>query len=191
MPRTQTDARERILDVADQLFYREGVRATGIDTIIARSEVAKTTLYRYFPSKDDLVVAYLERRNQQYWDLLETAIKRYSGKPKQQLLAVFGWLDELLASPENHGCPFLMTASEFPEVDYPGHQVAIAHKQRMRDRLVELAKLAGIKPARELSAALLMLIDGAFAERRVFQQHGNGMTLQKAAAMILQIHLDI
>jgi AcrR family transcriptional regulator len=191
MPRPQTDARERILNVADQLFYREGVRATGIDTIIARSEVAKTTLYRYFPSKDDLVVAYLERRDQQYWDLLEGVINRHSGKPKQQLLAIFGWLDELIASPENHGCPFLMTASEFPEVDYPGHQVAIAHKQRMRDRLVELAELAGIKPAAELSAALLMLIDGAFAERRVFQQHGHGITLQKAAAMVLQIYLDI
>jgi hypothetical protein len=83
-----------------------------------------------------------------------------------------------------------MAASEFPEVDYPGHQVAIAHKQRMRDRLIELAEAAEIKPATELSAALLMLIDGAFAERRVFQQHGNGVTLQKAAAMILQIHLD-
>jgi AcrR family transcriptional regulator len=190
MPRTQTDARERILDVADQLFYREGVRATGIDTIIARSEVAKTTLYRYFPSKDDLVVAYLERRNQQYWDLLEAVVDQYSGKPKQQLLAVFGWLDALIASPENHGCPFLMTASEFPEVNYPGHQVAIAHKQRMGDRLVDLAEAAGIKPATELSAALLMLIDGAFAQRRVFQKHGNGVTLEKAAAMILQIHLD-
>jgi hypothetical protein len=69
-----------------------------------------------------------------------------------------------------------MAASEFPEVDYPGHQVAIAHKQRMRDRLIELAEASEIKPATELSAALLMLIDG--------------VTLQKAAAMILQIHLD-
>lgn len=178
MPRTRTDARERILGIADELFYREGVRAIGIDTIIARSEVAKTTLYRYFSSKDDLVVAYLEGRNQRFWQLFEEVVDRYPGEPKQQLVAIFAWLDELLSSPESHGCPFLMTASEFPETDYPGHQVAIAHKQKMRDRIAEIAKMAGIEKAKELSAALLMLVDGAFAERRLFKKHDNGVMLE-------------
>ena len=188
MPRTQTDARERILAVADALFYQEGVRAVGVDTIIARSEVAKTTLYRYFPSKDDLVVAYLEGRNRRFWQLFEAVVEQNSGQPKQQLLAIFAWIDELLSSPESCGCPFLMTASEFPEMEYPGHQVALAHKQKMRDRMAELAKLAAIEPAQELSAALLMLVDGAFAQRRLFKQHDNGIKLAKAAAMMIECY---
>ena len=188
MPRTQTDARERILAVADELFYREGIRAIGVDTIIAQAEVAKTTLYRYFPSKDDLVVAYLEARNQKFWPLFDAVIAQYLGEPKQQLLAIFSWLDDLLSSPESQGCPFLMVASEFPEVDYPGHQVAIAHKQQVCDRLAELARAAGIQKAEELSAALLMLVDGAVAERRLFQKHGNGVMLRQAARIMIEAY---
>ncbi|MBD1918339.1 MULTISPECIES: TetR/AcrR family transcriptional regulator [Cyanophyceae] len=189
MPRTQTDAQQRILAIADDLFYREGIRAIGVDTIIAKSEVAKTTLYRYFSSKDDLVVAYLEGRNQQFWELFEVVVGQHSGQPKQQLLAIFAWLDELLSSTDSHGCPFLMIASEFPEINYPGHQVAIAHKQKMCDRMAELAEWAGIKPAKELSAALLMLVDGAFAERRLFKKHNNGVSLGKAAAVMIEAYL--
>jgi AcrR family transcriptional regulator len=127
MPRTATDARDRILHTASTLFYQQGIRAVGVDTIIAKSEVAKTTFYRYFPAKDDLVVAYLEERDQLFWALLEAAVSESQDEPRQQLLAIFGWLDELMASPDSQGCPFLVVASEFPETDYPGHQVAIAN----------------------------------------------------------------
>ncbi|MEO1093756.1 MAG: TetR/AcrR family transcriptional regulator [Cyanobacteria bacterium J06638_28] len=184
----KVSARERILAIADDLFYREGIRASGVDTIIAKSKVAKTTLYRHFPSKDDLVVAYLEGRNQRFWDLLEPSIERYANQPKQQLVAIFAWLDELLDSKDNHGCPFLMVASEFPESDYPGHQVAIAHKEKLRDRLAELAKLAGIESAPELSAALMLLFDGAFAQRRLFPKHNNDINLEKAASALIDAY---
>lgn len=188
MPRTQSDARKRILAIADNLFYQQGIRAIGVDTIIAKSEVAKTTLYRYFPSKDDLVTTYLEGRNQRFWELFEEVVNQHSGSPKEQLLAIFAWIDELLSSTDSHGCPFLIVASEFPEADYPGHQVAIAHKQKMRDRMEELAELAGIKKTKELSAGLLMLVDGAFAQRRLFNKHGNGVKLKEAATMMIQAY---
>jgi hypothetical protein len=136
-----------------------------------------------------LVVAYLEGRNQQFWELFEAIVSQHLGQPKQQLLALFAWLDELLRSTDSHGCPFLMIASEFPEINYPGHQVAIAHKQKMRDRMAALAEWAGIKPAQELSAVLLMLVDGAFAERRLFKQHDNGVSLEKAAAVMIEAYV--
>jgi len=185
MPRPQTDAQQRILAIADDLFYREGIRATGVDTIIAASEVAKTTLYRYFPSKDDLVVAYLEDRSQQFWEAFEAATTQHNGQPKQQLLAIFEWLDEMLSQGNCYGCPLLVASSEFPELNHPGHQIAIAHKQKVGDRISELAKLAGITAAKELSAVLLMLLDGAFAERRLFNKHDNGVKLAKAAAVVI------
>lgn len=188
MPKPRTDARARILCVADELFYREGVRAIGVDTIIAQSEVAKTTFYRYFPSKDDLVAAYLEGRNQQFWRLFDEVLHQYPDNPKQQLLALFRWFDELLACSESCGCPFLMVSSEFPEIDHPGHQVAIAHKQQLRDRVTELITLAGIQPAEELSAALLLLSDGAFSERRLFRKPNNDISLEKAAAKMIEAY---
>ena len=190
MARTKTNAREKILSVADELFYQQGIRAVGVDTIIAKSKVAKTTLYKYFPSKDDLVVAYLESRNQLFWELLEERLKQYSNNPKQQLLEVFVWIDTLLNCDNSYGCPFLIVASEFPELDYPGHQVAITHKLRMQSRIKELIELTKIKEAEELSAALLMLIDGAFVERRLFDRHNNGVNLEKAAKMMIGSYLN-
>jgi AcrR family transcriptional regulator len=182
MPRTPTDVRGKILAIADDLFYREGVRAVGVDLIIAKSDVAKTTLYRYFPSKDELVVAYLEGRNQQFWHLFEAAIAPFSSE--HQLLAVFAWLDQLLASEESYGCPFLMVASEFPSVDYPGHQVAIAHKRQMGDRLAALATAMGIQRAAELSTSLMLLVDGAFVQRRLYRAHS--VNLQAIAKNLIQ-----
>ena len=190
MARTKTNAREKILSVADSLFYQQGIRAVGVDTIIAKSKVAKTTLYKYFPSKDDLVVAYLESRNQLFWKLLEERLKQYSDSPKRQLLEIFIWIDSLLDCDDNYGCPFLIVASEFPELDYPGHQVAIAHKQKMRSKIRNLIELEGIIKAEELSTALLMLIDGAFAERRLFGREQNRMSLEKASTMIIDSYLN-
>lgn len=186
MPRTQTDARERILAIADELFYREGIRAVGVDRIIAESGVAKTTLYRYFPAKDDLVVAYLENRNQLFWTLLEESLQQVPDDPRQQLLTIFTWIESLLASEDSQGCPFLMVASEFPDTDYPGHQVAIAHKTKLRDRLAELVRAMGIKSAEELSADLMLLVDGAFCQRRLYQVHQ--VQLQQAAVRLIQTY---
>ena len=188
MPRSVTDARDRILAIADELFYREGIRATGVDTIIARSEVAKTTLYRYFPSKDDLVVAYLEQRNQLFWQLLEEQLARSPDDPKQQLLATLDWIDSLLANEESQGCPFLMVASEFPETDYPGHQVAIAHKVKLRDRLAKIATAMGIAQGTELADGLMLLVDGAFAQRRLYQAHQ--VKLSTTAELLIRVYLD-
>jgi AcrR family transcriptional regulator len=186
MPRTQTDARGRILAIADELFYREGIRAVGVDRIIAESGVAKTTLYRYFPAKDDLVVAYLENRNQLFWTLLEESLQKVPDDPRQQLLTIFTWIESLLASEDSQGCPFLMVASEFPDTDYPGHQVAIAHKTKLRDRLADLARAMGIKSAEELSADLMLLVDGAFSQRRLYQVHQ--VQLQQAAVRLIQTY---
>ena len=160
--------RDQILQVADDLFYREGIHVTGVDRIIANSGVAKTTFYRYFPSKDNLVVAYLEDRNRRFWTCIEAAVAQAPQDPKSQLLAIFKWLEDLMAQPDCYGCPFLITVTEFPALDHPGHQVAIAHKTQVRDLLTELSEKAGTANPQELGAHLLMLLDGAFVERRLY-----------------------
>ncbi len=186
MSRTATDARDRILNTADKLFYQQGIRSIGVDTIIARSEVAKTTFYRYFPAKDDLVVAYLEDRDRQFWELFEGVVSQSAGNPQQQLLAIFNWLTKLLAHEDNQGCPFAIVASEFPDPEYPGHRVAIAHKTKMRDRLTELATASGVKQANELSAGLMLLVDGAFVQRRL--DRSRQIDLHKVATILIRAY---
>ncbi|WP_414622032.1 TetR/AcrR family transcriptional regulator [Calothrix sp. CCY 0018] len=186
MPRkADGSARERILKVASDLFYQYGIQAVGVDRIIAESGVAKTTLYRYFPSKDDLVVAFLEERNRLFWECFDIAVGKHPDNPKAQLLAVFEWIDELLMKPECYGCPFLITTSEFPQLDYPGHRVAIAHKKEMLHRLIIVAENAGIPNTEQLGKYLLLLIDGAFSQRRLFGFSGFESNLKDAAEMLI------
>lgn len=181
--------RDQILKVADELFYRDGIHVTGVDTIIARSGVAKTTLYRYFSSKDDLVVAYLQDRDRRFWECIEVAVNQAPDNPKAKLLAIFEWLENLIAQPDCYGCPFLITITEFPVLDYPGHQVAITHKNRLRDQLIELAKQAGAAKPKELGAHLLMLLDGAFVERRLYGQSEFETGLKAAATTLIDSQL--
>ncbi len=188
MPRTSTDARDRILATADEMFYRYGIRAVGIDTIIANSNVAKTTLYRHFPSKDDLVVAYLEGRNQRYWEYLTSVLKQTTDDPRTQLLTMFTAIDDVLSASDCQGCPFLITMTEFPDPDHPAHKVAIVNKQATQQYFTEHARRAGIENAEELGASLLMLLDGAFAQRRLFGRHDNGITFEKAAQRMLKAY---
>ena len=177
--------RNQILKVADELFYRDGIHTTGVDTIIAQSGVAKTTLYRYFPSKDDLVVEYLKDRDRRFWECIEVTLNQAPDNPKAKLVAIFEWVENLIAQPDCYGCPFLITITEFPALDYPGHQVALAHKNKLRERLVELAKLAGVAKPKELGAHLLMLLDGAFVERRLYYHSGDRIGLKAAATILI------
>ncbi len=179
---TKIPPRERILQVADELFYREGIHVSGVDTIIVKSGVAKTTLYRYFPSKDDLIVAYLFGRNQRFFMALAAVEIQYAKDPKAQLIGIFEWLEALLARPDCYGCPFLITMTEYPDLNHPAHQVAVAHKQQVRDRVTKLAKQVGVKHPDELGQQLLLLIDGAFVHRRLF---GTGDTGLKTGAIAL------
>jgi AcrR family transcriptional regulator len=185
----QATTRQRILDIAGDLFFRKGYRAVGVDTIVHEAGIAKMTLYRYFPSKDDLIVAYLEQVNQLFWDWFDAAIEPFEGEPGQQLVAVFAALEELVKSPQCYGCAFLVAASEFPELDSPGHQVALAHKQMVRDRLRELAGQAGARKPAVLADQLALLMDGAFAAVRVFGAGNPGAGVVDAATTLIEAQL--
>lgn len=161
-------AREKILSVAGVLFFRHGYRAVGVDTIIAESGVAKATLYRHFPSKDDLIVAYLEAMNTQFWAWFDQAANAHPDQPRAQLEAVFDALQTLVSTPTCYGCPFLMAAGEFPESDHPGHLVARQNKEAVRARLMALCAAAGLARSAALADHLLLLMDGAFMAVRLF-----------------------
>lgn len=106
MNKTYKSARQKILDVASELFYNEGIRAVGVDKIVEVSGVSKGTLYRHFPSKDDLIIAYLEEQNESSWVLFEDAISVYEGAPRMQILAIVESVKTSLTEPRNRGCVF-------------------------------------------------------------------------------------
>ncbi|HVN54907.1 MAG TPA: TetR/AcrR family transcriptional regulator [Anaerolineaceae bacterium] len=178
--------REKILHIAGELFFRYGYRAVGVDTIVRETGVAKMTLYRHFPSKDDLIVAYLERVSEQMHAWLDGAIQPYAGDPRRQMQAIFESLEELVQSPQCYGCAFLITAVEYPEPDSPGHRVARAHKDSMRERFRALAGEAGARQPEILADHLLLLMDGAFAAARMFGIRNPGQNVAEAAALLVE-----
>ncbi|MEW5986725.1 MAG: TetR/AcrR family transcriptional regulator [Chloroflexota bacterium] len=185
----ELSTRQRILDGAGDLFFRQGYRAVGVDTIVKETGVAKMTLYRHFPSKDDLIVAYLEQVNQLLWEWFDQAIEPHQGRPREQLVAVFTALEKLVKSPQCHGCAFMMAASEFPELDSPGHQVAIAHKRAMWERFRDLAQAAGARRPEVLADQLLLLLDGSFAAVRMFGLDNPGANVREAAQTLIDAQL--
>ena len=179
--------RQRILETAQRLFYRDGFRAVGIDTIIAEAGVAKMSLYRHFPSKDDLIVAYLEESNRQYWEWLDGAVAHLE-EPEEKLVGMFETIEKLATSRECLGCTFQGTAAEFPDRDHPGHQVALAHKRRVRDRFATLAKEAGLRDPDELADQLLLLMDGAWVAARMYGPDNPASGLARSAETLIDSH---
>jgi AcrR family transcriptional regulator len=182
----KSSARQQILDTAAKLFAEQGFRAVGVDTIIEQSGVAKMTLYRHFPSKDDLIVAYLETTNRKFWEWLEGAIEDKAGDPRAQLIGVFEAVAELTTKSFCYGCSFQNTAVEFPALDYPGHKVARAHKEQVHARLRGLAEQAGLAEPDRLADRLLLLMDGAFMSVRMFGHAGPAREVAHAARTLIE-----
>lgn len=138
--RSAAQTREHVLTVADELFYRDGIRATGIDTVAARAGVAPPTLYRLFATKDDLVAAYVERCSSAYKDRLTAVSQPSAGTARQRLLAVFTVFADDAVSDPCRGCPFLLVLAEFPDPASPAHVQAVAHKTWVRELLRGLVR---------------------------------------------------
>jgi len=181
---TSSPARERILSTAEHLFYRDGYRAVGVDTIVAESGVAKMTLYRHFPSKDHLIEAYLDRANVRFWEWFDGLIDP-DASPRQALEAVFDGVAKLASSPACRGCTWVAAAAEFPEPDHPGHAVAIAHKRAVIERLRGLAEQAGASDPEALAEELLLLMDGAWSAARVFGPGSHAGRVDDAARALI------
>jgi AcrR family transcriptional regulator len=162
------NARQQILETAARLFFRDGYRAVGVDTIVAESGVAKMTLYRHFPSKDELIAAYLEDTNQKFWSWFENSIASYPGDPAKQLTAFFLALQTLVTTPTCYGCPFLMAATEFPEMNHPGHRISLEHKQGVHARFRAMLAEAGANDGEGIADHLMLLMDGAFLAVRMY-----------------------
>jgi AcrR family transcriptional regulator len=185
--RAKPKARERILDTASRLFYERGFQGVGVDQIVAEAGVAKMTLYRHFPSKDELVVAYLKRSEDAFCDWFERALAT-EPDPADKLVAVFTALAALAQSKECLGCTFQVSASEYPDPKHPAHRVAVAHKREVRRQFAGLAREAALRDPDVLADQLLMLMDGAWVAARMFDRSNPARHVVDAARALLRAH---
>lgn len=184
MTKKEVAPKDKVFQTAARLFYQNGYRAVGVDTIAAESGIGKMTLYRHYPSKDDLIVAYLKDSDTTFWNGFEQLTKD-AATPREKLLAFFESLQEYVTTPACYGCPFLNVATEYPETDYPSHQVAIEHKQSVRARFRQLAKEAGAKKPDILADQLFLLMDGAYMASRMFGAKNPAAHLAEAAQVLI------
>jgi AcrR family transcriptional regulator len=156
------NARERILDASYDLFSRQGVQAVGIDAIITRSGVARQTLYRHFDSKQDLVLAFLERREERWTEeWLQDEVKRRATDPRERLLAIFDVFDGWFRRDDFEGCSFINVMLEMADPADPIHQAGIAYLASIRNFLEGLAREAGIADADTFARKWHILMKGS------------------------------
>ncbi|GGS63551.1 TetR family transcriptional regulator [Planobispora rosea] len=173
--------RERLLDTADALFYAEGIRAVGIDRVIAESKVSKSTMYVHFRTKEELVEAYLRRRTDRWRAHVHAEVDRRADDPRGRVLAVFDVFDEQLSAPGYRGCPFVNAAAEYPH--HEGIQNVIAYHRRW---LTDLFPHVGAVDREEpLAAALLQLLDGAVVAAHLDRDRQAARRARRSAGLLL------
>ena len=158
----EDSGRERISRAAYELFTREGVRAVGVDAVIARAGTAKMTLYRNFPSKNDLILDFLRRREQLWtrgW--LEAESRARGETPQEQLLAIFDVFAEWFSQPDFEGCSFLIAMIEINDREHAVYQAAIGHLANIRVYIAELAAAAGIRDTDSFARKWHILMKGS------------------------------
>jgi AcrR family transcriptional regulator len=183
-------AGERVFEVAADLFYRESIRSVGVEAIVQQAGVAKISLYRSYESKDDLIVAYLEGRNADYWRKVDRILAA-KGNPRAKLRTLIDYVAGRATTPGYRGCPFINYAAEFPDASHPGHRVVAENKREMRRRLADLTKAMGAQRSAQLADALFLLIEGAYAGSQTLGgRTGPAAALSWAADALVDAHLN-
>jgi AcrR family transcriptional regulator len=172
--------RQRIVDAADRLFYGQGIQAVGVDAVCAAAGVSKRTLYKYFPSKDELVAAYLARR--------AAAIPEGEGPPLDQILSLFDGLEKWFASKRFRGCPFVNAVSELSgDRSHPAVAVAVNAKKRRREWFEKKLHELGIAHTAVVADQLVIVFEGAIAASLV---RGGDPETARAAKDVARAVLD-
>jgi AcrR family transcriptional regulator len=153
--------RDRLLQVADELFYARGLRAVGIDEIIEKSGAAKATLYAHFPTKDDLITAYLRQRGDAWRAHLHSELVAYADDPIARIDAIFRVLADGCRATGFYGCPFIKAAVEYPERSHSVHQVVTAQRRWVWELFRTAAADAKVRQANALADQLTLLYDSA------------------------------
>ncbi|MGA7538297.1 MAG: TetR family transcriptional regulator [Steroidobacteraceae bacterium] len=179
------DTGARLLATASRLFYAHGVRAVGVERIVAESGVAKTSLYRHFHTKDDLIVAFLEREDREFWMQWDEVVNVVAGNPTRELMALLDWIGQRVSRGGYRGCPQINVAAEFSDANHPARKIRARHKATMFERLQTLvSRLVPSRPE-EVAYQIALIIDGAFTSDGRLSRAGATRILQSAARSLI------
>jgi AcrR family transcriptional regulator len=192
MRRSSAETREHVLAVAHEIFYWQGIKGTGVDKVAADAEVAPTTLYRLFTSKDDLVAGYVERAHVNYLLWFDEAVEGGGADPRQRILRVFDALEHQVRPENFRGCPFLMALAEYPDAAHPVHRHAVGTKEWVRTRFGELvrdldADGADIAEPDRLADRLTLVMEGVYASAQALTVQGPAAQARDLAAALIDI----
>ena len=171
MRKTGEENRAHVLGTASGLFYREGIRAVGMDQIVREAGVGNATVYRQFRTKDELATAFVRQCAENWFDRMRAAAEEVDD-PREKLVAIFTMTAQDIARSGYRGCPLLNTHTEFPAADHPAHAVAVTHKSDVRDWMRDLAALAGATDPEALADDLLIVLNGTLATASVLGASG-------------------
>ena len=161
----ETRPRERILDSAYELFSQRGISAVGIEELIARASVAKATFYRHFPSKNDLVLAFLQRREERWtYGWVETEARAHGGTPEESLLAIFDLFDEWFHRDDFEGCSFVNVLLETADLESDAGAASAMHLENIRGVVRTLAQEAGLRDVEEFALSFHILMKGSIVQ---------------------------
>ena len=183
-------ARERVFKTAAELFYRKGIRAVGVETIAAEANTTKMSLYRSFPSKDELVAEWLRDHDTHFWQTWDAMAKKFPKDPRKQLRTAFALLAKHVADPNARGCPIANAAVELTEKDHPARKVIEAHKANLRARLAELCVQMKAQEPELLADELFLLMEGAQVSIQTLGVRGPARNVARAAERLIAAHLN-
>jgi AcrR family transcriptional regulator len=181
--RDKAKTRQKLLAAARELFYGDGICATGVSALAERAGVTKMTLYAHFPSKDDLVAAYLEDNDLRWRAFLEEELSGYEDS-RDRLLAVCDAYRGYFTAREMRGCAFVNCAAEFPAPDHPARRMIRRHKAGVRERLRDLAAEAGAQDSATLAERLFVVLEGAYVTGAL---EGETAVLDRSRAFIIEL----
>lgn len=177
--------REKILNTATSLFQTQGINSTGVDTIVAVAGTTKMTLYKYFRSKENLILEVLEKGHQDFQDWLNDKLNSSSKKPSEKLQKLFEFIEEWVTSPDFHGMGFIKASAEFPSEENPVHQLSSEQSRQFRQYISSLASDADIQDADGLALQLSLLFEGAVQAEQMKRGSGALKYAKKAAKILI------
>jgi AcrR family transcriptional regulator len=183
---TNKSKKEHILNIASDLFNKQGIRATGVDQVVAESQIAKMTLYNHYESKDELVLAYLLRQDEKWRTWFSFSVNKLSITPKGKLLAIFDVLGQWFQEPDFNGCAFIKTASEFADHSHPYNEAAQKYKSYLKDFIKDLVHQSNVKNEEDLANGIYLLVEGAITIAMLQSDQSVALHARKIAEVLIE-----
>ncbi|MGO1121270.1 TetR/AcrR family transcriptional regulator [Rhodovibrionaceae bacterium A322] len=180
--------RDELVQKALKAFYRDGFQATGMDKLVCETGISKTTMFKHFRTKEDLILAVLRLRDEHFRNWLYRRIEELADTPKDQLLAMFDALEEWFAEPDYRGCMFIKASSEYQDAAHPIHKQSAEHKRILEQHFTELAEQAGLTNPAMLARQLLLLKEGAIITAHLGHTEHPAREAKAAAAELIKLH---